>query len=111
MSYDVSLHGPKDCNCDCCRVRRADFDANYTSNCGAMFIKAGLPIRELDGMLAADALPRLNAAIAAMTADKPGYEKLNPANGWGDYEGALAFFREIRNGCEAAPMGRLRVHA
>jgi len=109
MSYAVSIHGPENCNCDCCRVRRAELDAGCTYNCSAMFIKAGLPIREMNGMKGADALPRLNAAIAMMTADKPGFEKLNPPNGWGDYHGALEFLREIRNACEAAPMGVLHV--
>lgn len=111
MSYDVGLHGPENCNCACCRVRRASLEANYTSNCAGMFIKAGLPIRELHGMIAADALPRLNAAISMMVADKPGFEKLNPSNGWGNYEGAVAFLRRIRDACETAPMGRLSVYA
>lgn len=111
MSYDVGLCGPKNCNCACCRVRRANLEAGCTSNCAAMFNAAGVPIRELHDMLAADALPRLNAAISMMVADRPRFEKLNPPNGWGDYDGALEFLRKIRDACETAPMGRLSVSA
>ncbi len=109
MSWDVSIEGPENCNCTCCRVRRAETNCNYTYNVSPMFKEAGLSIRELDGMLGADALPKVTAAISAMLADRAKYEPLNPPNGWGNYEGAIEFLRTIRGMCETAPMGRLHV--
>ena len=33
------------------------------------------------------------------------YEKLNPSNGWGTYDGLLETFREMRTICEDNPDG------
>jgi hypothetical protein len=39
------------------------------------------------------------------------YQKLNPENGWGSYETALAFLEEIINACEEYPDATIRISA
>ena len=51
------------------------------------------------------ALPIVDNAIKDMIENRKEYEKLNPSNGWGSYEGLLETFREIRNVCEDNPDG------
>lgn len=45
----------------------------------------------------------LRAAIRAMLADPERFRAHNPANGWGDYEGFLAFCRRLADACEEYP--------
>lgn len=83
---------------------------NYTSNVSPMWAQAlGCRLYELDGMGAADALPKLEAGVAAMRADPDGYLDLNPANGWGRYEGALEYLDRLRAACAEHPKTRIRV--
>ena len=45
--------------------------------------------------------------IKDMIFKKEEYEKLNPPNGWGTYEGLLKCFRKMRDICEDNPDGIL----
>lgn len=40
---------------------------------------------------------------------RPGYRELNPANGWGRYEGALEYLKKLRDACAEHPKTRIRV--
>lgn len=87
------------------------YDRNYTSNVSRMWRTAGVNLRELTGMVAADAVPLLDRAIGAMTAEADTYRAMNPPNGWGDYDGALTFLCDLRAACVKHPKTTLRVSA
>lgn len=77
---------------------------NYTSNVSGMWAESlGYPLADLDGRLAADAIPDLEAAVARMEADPDTYRAMEPANGWGDYRGALGYLRDLLDGCAEHP--------
>ena len=69
---------------------------NITHNVSPMWVKAGCfdALYESNGKLASWSLPALEAAIIAMKADPDGFRALNPANGWGSYEGALEWLEK-----------------
>lgn len=108
MSYDVTFHYPG-------TTYPADVWRNYTSNVSGMWTKAlggTISLGELidqKGERNADLIPHLAAAIARMTANPDEYRAMNPANGWGDYEGALAFLEWMLAMCEAVPEGNVDV--
>lgn len=84
------------------------YETNITYNLAKMYYKAidkDLGLKKLKGMNCKDALPIIEKAIKDMVENKEEYEKLNPSNGWGSYEGLLKDFREIRNVCEDNPDG------
>ena len=106
MSYDIYL-GIDTGAADLTTVYEV---GNYTSNVSPMWTRAlGQPLSELHGMTAADAVPLLDAGIAALEADPAGFRELNPANGWGRYEGALKYLEELRAGCAEHPKTVVRV--
>jgi hypothetical protein len=37
------------------------------------------------------------------------YELLNPDNGWGDYEGAVYFLKDILDACKNYPNARIEI--
>jgi hypothetical protein len=86
---------------------------NYTSNVSGMWAKAlgGQRLRELDNVSAGSAAAKLSAAVKAMEKDPGEYRKMNPENGWGDYEGALEYLRSLANACEQHPACVIRVHS
>lgn len=104
MSYDIGLKMMLDTGgAEPFEVRLGAW--NYTHNCWRMFDLAGVRgVLKSDGtMLAADALPILARGVLRMEADPDAYRALNPQNGWGSYDGALAFVRAILDGCRAHP--------
>lgn len=106
MSWDVSLvvdtGGPEP-------AELSFLDANYTHNVQPMFALAGLDLGGLHGERAGEAAAKLTAAIAAMRQDPERFRAMNPPNGWGDYDGALAFLERIRTACLAHPLATVRV--
>ncbi len=99
-----------------------DIDANYTSNVAPMFYAAfadseklaaelgeNKGIRGLSGLTGSDAQPLLDAAIEYFHEHKVELEAMNPANGWGSYDGALKLLGKLSRGCEQWPDDTLRV--
>lgn len=81
-----------------------------TYNLHDMFALAlGRPIRELDGMLAADAVALLTKATQAMKKSPAKFKRLNPKNGWGTYEGALASLCWLLEMCLEHPKATVSV--
>jgi len=77
------------------------FDSNITYNLGKMYYKCiDGGFKALDGMVCEKAIPILNKAIEDMVVNKEEYEKLNPANGWGTYDGLLKELKRMRDCCE-----------
>lgn len=110
MSYDIHLEIQVDDG------RGEPFTAvpadigNYTSNVSHMWGTAlGYRLADLDGRTARDAVDDLLRAVASME-DQPGtFLAMNPANGWGDYEGALDYLRRLRDACRAYPNATIRI--
>lgn len=70
------------------------FDGNYTSNTSRMWghaLGGDVGLRDFDGAPAVEAAGPLRAAVERMRAAPEVYEAMNPANGWGDYAGAVCF--------------------
>lgn len=84
---------------------------NMTSNVSPMWAKAlgGVRLRDFHHVNAGEAAPKLAEAVKAMEADPDGYEEMNPPNGWGDYDGALGFLRDLAEACAKHPKCRIRV--
>lgn len=83
---------------------------NYTYNCGDMFCMAlGRSITSLDGAIGKDVVDTVWMALRDMVSRRTFYEEMNPANGWGDYEGAREYLRKLAYGCAEHPSATIRV--
>lgn len=86
---------------------------NYTSNCAPMWghalEMAGEDIRlsDTEGRTGAEVLPLLTKAVQHMTDNPDVYKAMNPTNGWGDYESATEYLRNIAQECGRHPKARL----
>lgn len=77
---------------------------NYTSNVSRMWTKAlGHPLYELNDRNAGESVAALDDAISWMQANPDEFRAMEPANGWGDYAGALKYLRRLREGCAQHP--------
>lgn len=88
------------------------YEDNITYNLAPMYYKCididgGL--KALNGMKCKDAVPVLNRAIDDLIENKEEYEKLNPKNGWGSYEGLLKSLKSLRIACLENPSGKVEV--
>lgn len=84
------------------------YETNITYNLSKMYYKAvdeEKGLRKFDGMKCIDAIPVLEKAIADMIKNKSEYEKYNPENGWGSYDGLLSRFEEMLKICKENPDG------
>ena len=99
MSYDISLvidTGHEE--------TEVAYVGSYTYNVGDMYREAlGFSLGELDGKNACDSLDILDKGIKDMQANPDKYKKMNPENGWGNYEGALEYLLNIRHQCHRYP--------
>jgi hypothetical protein len=84
---------------------------NYTSNLARMWHEAGLSLRDLHGLSGRQAADRLTTAITELTANPDHYRQFDPANGWGDYAGGLAYLQRCRDLCEQHPKAVVLVSA
>jgi hypothetical protein len=64
--------------------------------------------RDLDGRKCADLLEALDAGLLDAVKNASKYRKLNPSNGWGDYEGFLEIFIKFVGLCNQYPSGIVR---
>ena len=89
-----------------------DGDRNYTRNVSPMWSAAiGENLGDLINRLPAarDLLPRVQRGVSAMETSPETYRAMNPDNGWGDYDGALAYLRWIADMCRTHPACTVRV--
>jgi hypothetical protein len=91
---------------------------NYTSNVWRMWDEAlgtandsMSALYHLSGEVCGDIVEQLERAVDDMIARPDFYRQWNPANGWGDYEGALRYLAGIEAYCRAYPKARLRISA
>lgn len=103
MSLDVSVKAK----------RLVDvYEDNITYNLAPMYYKCidiNGGLKALNGMKCKDAVPVLNRAIDDLIENKEEYEKLNPENGWGSYEGLLKSLKSLRIACLENPSGKVEV--
>ncbi len=86
-------------------------DRNMTYNVSPMFRKALKEggVNKLDGKLAKDCINMLRDGIKDMQDKKAEYEKLNPSNGWGDYDSALNYLKRLLDDALAHPKATFKV--
>lgn len=86
---------------------------NYTSNVSGMWYAAlgEITLGDLisDTPRAGDLLPRLLDGIRAMRREPSKYKAMNPANGWGDYYGALRYLIWMARNCRTDPDATVEV--
>jgi hypothetical protein len=110
VSYNVYVYIPAAVDPD---EEAVCWEGNYTSNAAAMWHRAigvlGLgDVIDTLGQRAEHLIPELARAIDRMRDNPDDYRELEPENGWGDYEGALAFLEGIERACRNYPMARVR---
>ena len=125
MSYDTSI------KIDTGRgeLYEVDDSINMTSNVGEMY-RAAMPgpyegggkydgtgdvdprggLTGLSGLKCSEVFPIISAGVQYMLENADEMRKLEPDNGWGDYDGALAYLQAIQKWCAAHPNGILCVN-
>ena len=117
MSLDVYLQGPPkkvECCCSHCghkheREERENYYSwNITHNLSTMADEAGIykalwRPEEIGITKAAQLIEPLKAGLAKLESDPERFEKLNPSNGWGNYETLVFFVRGYLAACEETP--------
>lgn len=78
---------------------------NYTYNVSPMFFRAFGEggIRKLHGMTGEEAAPLISTAMEYFREHADELRAINPANGWGDYDGALRFLGMILDEAQEHP--------
>lgn len=105
MSLDVTLYVPR---------LVAVYDANITHNLGQMARAAGIymPLWRPDEIglkKAGDLIPFLRAGLDRLRAEPDYFKQFNADNGWGDYDGFVAFTRQYLAACEEHPNAEVGV--
>ena len=87
------------------------YSANYTGNVCPMWEMADVyeALYDSDKVEASAIIPILEDGIQDMLAYATDYRKLNPPNGWGDYEGALKFLQRLLGACYLHPKALIHV--
>jgi hypothetical protein len=90
------------------------FSCNITHNLTTMAAAAGVYQAcwrpdELKVEQAQHLIPLLEDGLQTLKADPERFKALNPANGWGDYEGLVAFVTEYLQACRDYPDARIEV--
>lgn len=107
MSWDFSL----EVEVDGIAVWITD-DINYTHNCNPMIRAAGFEAwPHVYGWRAGSVGLILGHTLSKMRADPAKFRAMNPANGWGDYDGLLQVLDRIHADCETFPSATVRVSA
>jgi len=109
MSLDISLYA-KDLDGNEFEV----WETNITHNLTTMANKAGLyqvmwhPHNNgID--VAKDAIPQLKSGINRMYKAREELQKLNPENGWGNYDNLLSCASEFIDACRKYPSARIEI--
>jgi hypothetical protein len=84
------------------------FWRNITHNLGAMAREAGIyqhlwRPEELSIAKASQLIDPLWTGLCELIGNRKKYEEFNPSNGWGDYEGLVAFVRAYWEACKEYP--------
>jgi len=81
---------------------------NLTYNLTPMLRIAGMdPWRDFIGLPASVAGQRWAKVLDALSADPAMYKAMNPANGWGDYDGAVKVLTALVEACADYPDAKI----
>lgn len=85
-----------------------------THNLGGMADEAGLyevmwRPEDIGVHLAHEAIPILAKGLALLLAEPERFKKLNPENGWGDYDGLVDCVRVYLHACTQNPNATIKV--
>lgn len=88
--------------------------ANITHNLNKMAGDAGIYEHlwrpdEIGITKAAELIEPLRAGLALLKSDPSRFKKFNPENGWGTYDGLVAFVEKYLAACEEYPAATVRV--
>lgn len=101
MSYDVWVTAGNDPDAE----QTHDWWENYTSNVAPMWRAAGIDLAECHGRPAAQVAEGLQGALQTMGEDPDRFRAMNPPNGWGDFDGCVAYLQRLLALCLATPQG------
>lgn len=107
MSFSILFNIPSCPHCTTCRKSIIVIDST-TYNLLPMYELAGWwkePSSVLSGTKTSALVPTLKAAIKDMKDRESVYRKLNPPNGWGNYEDALQVTEQLLEACVIHPDG------
>ena len=90
------------------------FWRNITHNLNTMADKAGIykhlwRPEEIAIDTAEQLVDPLKIGLARLKSDPEEFKKLNPPNGWGDYDGLVAFVEDYLAACEKHPKAKVSV--
>ncbi len=106
MSYDISLM----INTGLEEVEVVEV-GNYTYNVSPMYYDSmGMGLNSFNDMKCTDAIPILKKGIESLQSNPAKYKEMNPNNGWGNYEGALEYIRNLHDKCVRNPLCKIDVH-
>ena len=100
MSLDFSVYAP---------IITDVASANYTHNVTRMWKEAGVydALYMSDGKQVKDIIDELNSGLSNMYANPEKYIAMNPTNGWGSYESALDWLKQLISNIESYPDGTI----
>lgn len=112
MSLDVYLE--IDCDTGGEEYTARLYNGNITHNLNRMAEAAGIyeelwRPNEIGITHAQQLIWPLGAGLEKLQADPEEYSKHNPSNGWGSYEGLVAFVTEYLEACKRYPKATVRV--
>ncbi len=107
LEVDVDTGGPEP-------KRIQLYDANITHNLTTMADTAGIYSHlwrpdEIEITNAGQLIEPLTKGLESLKSDPAKFAKHNPKNGWGSYEGLVAFVEHYLAACEAHPKATVRV--
>ena len=102
MSADIYLHAD-----NCCSAH----NHNVTHNLGPMFREAGVDWHDYENgdRSAAFLAVECSTALGALVDYPERFRAMNPPNGWGTYEGAVAFLARLIIDCAKHPEAKVEV--
>jgi len=92
-------------------IKTSVYSGNYTHNVIPMWELAGIydDLYNSEGKKCKDIITNLKKGLDIMLRNPDKFRKLNPPNGWGDYDSAVKFLKEIINNCEKYPDGEIEI--
>ena len=113
MSLDVDLYIDVDVGTDK-PYQVLLYTFNITHNLAKMAHSCGLydymwAIEELGFKNASDLIDGLESGLGELRKNKQEYEKFNPKNHWGDYEGLVNVASEFLEACKSFPKANISV--
>lgn len=95
MSLDLYLSTKQ---CPTCKNVKVTDSVSYTWNVAPMWYEI-YPNQEhmvdVDGLTGKESLPLLECALDMLERNPKKFIAMNPSNGWGDYEGFMAYIKKL----------------